>query len=264
MDGRANLDGRLGARALLLAERLDTRRFEAGQPLARAPLVVAAGGSGRAVLFRYGVAVLFGLTADEERAFVASLEPLLSEPFATREDETTAIVVDPGVEDVVGADGVIHLHDLSIERLQIMAESLAKSVLLGYYETQIAAAFDRIEPLARELERKGRSGASGKALLRQIGGGLLTLHRMVGRAEVSEKPDVLWEHPPLERLWLRLADEFELRERSISLDRKVDLVSRTAALLLDLDQKRRSLRVEWYIVGLIAFEILFGLYQFAS
>lgn len=89
----------------------------------------------------------------------------------------------------------------------------------------------------------------------------MTLHQMVGRAEVTEKPDVLWDHPDLERVHARLADEYELRDRSVALDRKLDLVSRTLATLVDLDQQDRSLRVEWYIVILIVFEIGLTLYE---
>ena len=91
------------------------------------------------------------------------------------------------------------MKDASPERLQIVANVLSKSLMLSHYETRIASAFDRIEPLATGLKRKGRSGSQASDLLRQIGDVLLTQHRMVGRVEISEKPDVLWDHPELER-----------------------------------------------------------------
>lgn len=89
---------------------------------------------------------------------------------------------------------------------------------------------------------------------------LLIQHKMVGHVEVLEKPDVLWDHPELERFYARLRDEYELRERERALNRKLELVSRTVATLLELIQNRRSLRVEWYIVLLILFEIALTLY----
>ena len=60
---------------------------------------------------------------------------------------------------------------------------------------------------------------------------------------------------------MRLEDEYELRERHVALERKLDLISRTAETLLDLMQHKRSLRVEWYIVILIVIEILLTLYE---
>lgn len=84
---------------------------------------------------------------------------------------------------------------------------------------------------------------------------------MVGQVEVVDKPELLWEHPELERLYLRLEDEFEIRERHAALQRKFELVSRTAQTALEVLRNRQNLRVEWYIVILIVVEILLTLYQ---
>jgi uncharacterized Rmd1/YagE family protein len=89
----------------------------------------------------------------------------------------------------------------------------------------------------------------------------LSEHNMVGRVEVVDKPELLWEHPGLERFYERLLDEFEIRERHVALERKLDLVSRTAQTVLELLQARRSFRLEWYVVLLILLEILISLVQ---
>ena len=110
------------------------------------------------------------------------------------------------------------------------------------------------------VQRGGPGGSQANELLREIGGVLLIQHKMVGHVEVLEKPDVHWDYPELERFDARLRNEYELRERERALNRKLELVSRTVATLLELIQNRRSLRVEWYIVLLILFEIALTLY----
>ncbi|MBN2255575.1 MAG: RMD1 family protein, partial [Deltaproteobacteria bacterium] len=65
----------------------------------------------------------------------------------------------------------------------------------------------------------------------------------------------------LERLYARLEDEYELRERHVALERKLELISKTAQTLLDMLQAKRTLRVEWYIVILILVEIMLTLYD---
>lgn len=247
------------ARALFVGERIDLRALETAQRLALAPLAVSAGTQGCAVLFRYGVVVLFDLDAVEEASFLVHLRPLVSEPLDRPETEEIGLTANSQREERVES-GMVSLHEFGVERLQIVADILAKSVVLAYYEASIANVFDRIEPLAAGLQREGRGGYQGKELLRHIGGTLLIQHTMVGRVEVSEKPEILWDRPDLERLYLRLQDEYELRERHLALERKLDLVSRTAETLLDLLQHQRSLRVEWYIVILIVVEILLTLY----
>lgn len=252
----------LTARALFLGQRLDLRAFEQGQRLGESPLVVTAGAAGCAVLFRYGVAVLYGVNAIEEAAFTKDIQEFVIEPNALPESEEAIIIHGETREGV--SDNKLQIQEFSLERLQLVADVLAKSVVLSYYEKTIAASFDRIEPLASDMSRFGRGGRRAHDLIRHIGQTLSIHGKMVGRVEVEEKPELLWEMPELERLYLRLEDEYELRERHKALERKLDLISRTAETLLNLLTNKRSLRVEWYIVILIVIEIVLMLYESIS
>ena len=247
-------------RALLLGERLDTRALERDKPLGIAPLTVEIAGGGMAVLFRYGAIVLFGMATAAMDSFVASLKPFIAGIFPVPEQDEVRLLVRPDIDEQVDPSGNIILHEKTPERLQLVADILAKSLVLSHYETRIADIFDRIEPLAATLRERGRAGATSKELLRHIGDVLLMQQKMVGRVETSEKPELLWEHPELERLYMRLTDEYELRDRDRALDRKLDVVCRTVETLLGLVQTRSSLRVEWYIVLLIIAELLLTTY----
>jgi len=250
-------------RAYVLSERLDTRGLETGGTVvALVPLTVRAGAEGFAVLFRYGAVALFNLTAEEEAAFFDSLQTRMKEPLKAPESDEAHIVVGAR-EDRVDRQGNIHIQDLTPERIQIVADVLAKSVILENDENKVAQVFERIEPLAATL-RRGRGGADMRQLLRHIGDVLMTEHRLVGRVEVAEKPEVLWEHPEHERFFLRLEEEYELRERDRAFNRKLEVISRTAATLLELVENKRTLRVEWYIVILILFDIMLTLYEKAT
>jgi uncharacterized Rmd1/YagE family protein len=246
-------------RALLLGERLDTRGLERDDTIATNPLTLRVAKDGIAFLFRYGVAVFAGLSVIEEDQVVRSLRPRIVDAAATPETDQVQILVKSGGEDQVDPSGGIALREASPERLQIVANVLSKSLILSHYESRIAEAFDQIEPLADRLQRTGRAGSQANRLLRQIGGVLLTQQRMVGRVEVQEKPDVLWDHPELERLYARLEDEYELVERSRGMERKLALINETVGTILDMVQTQRSVRLEWYIIGLIAIEIMLSL-----
>ena len=118
-----------------------------------------------------------------------------------------------------------------------------------------------MEPLARQLAENGRTPGGRRAILKHIGNALLVQQRVSGLVAVLEKPDVLWERPDLERLFTRLEDEYELKERADVLTRKLTVISDTAKALADIIDTERSLRLEIVIVVLIFFEILFTLYQ---
>jgi uncharacterized Rmd1/YagE family protein len=248
------------ARAMLVGERIDLKAWSAADTLATNPLTVKVKGGGIATLHRYGVVVFFYVSPMEEVAFLRSLQPLAANPYPTPETEELEVHIEAGGrEGVVG--GVVYLEDAAVERLQVIADVLSKSVLLSLYESKVAGEFDRIEPLAVELERSGRIRGESKDLLKNIGAMLLVEQRMVGRAEITEKPEVLWDNPALEGLFARLEDEFEIRERHTALERKLNLISRTAHTLVELLSSKHSLRVEWYIVILIVFEIMLTVYQ---
>ena len=98
-------------------------------------------------------------------------------------------------------------------------------------------------------------------MLKLLGEALLVQHRVSGRVAVSEKPDVLWDRPDLERLYARLEDEYELSERVDTLNRKLAVIAETATTLADIIDTKRSLRLEIIVVVLIAFEIVVAFYD---
>lgn len=251
---------RFAAVALQFANRLDLRRLSAEAQLSATPTTYRVG-DGIVVLFRYGAAVFFGVTADVRERFLTDvLAPVADQPLPRIEREEVQVRVAPERPEGVSG-GVVQLASASIDRLQLVADVLAKSVLLASYETRIGLSFDLVEPIARTLAHTRITRAKGRDLLKTIGQSLLIEHAMIGRAEVGEKPELLWERGELEGLYRLLEDEFEIRERDAALSRKLGLLSRTAQTALELLHNRRSLRVEWYIVILIVAEIVLTLFE---
>lgn len=252
---------RLPARALLLSERIDTAGLERSDVISTAPLAFKVGGAGYAVLFRYGVAVLVGLSPVEEDEVLRGLGPRVIGRFPRAEEESAVIEVDQSREEQIPPGGPIVVRDLSPPRLIVIADALAKNVALARDEREVSKVFEIVEPFAAELARSGRSPTNRRQMLRTIGQALLVHHRMSGRVEVEEKPDVLWDNPQVERLHARLADEYELRERATALSRKLRIIDETTRALTDLIDTERSIRLEATIVILIVVEILITFYD---
>lgn len=246
--------------AVLLGLRIDTRGLEHPDTIGLSPLTLRVGRRGVAFAFRFGVVVFAGVPLADEHAVLEVLRPRVVEALAVPERDRTAATLNGG-DDKLDQAGAIFLKDDAPERLQVVANVLAKSLVLSQQETELAVAVDRIDQLAMELKRKGRGVRQARDLVRQIGDSLLTQHRMVGRVAVEDKPDILWDWPELERFYARLADEYELLERGQAVDRKLALVGDTIRTLLELVQDQRTVRLEWYIIILIAIEILLSLYE---
>jgi uncharacterized Rmd1/YagE family protein len=249
------------ARALLVGERIETVGLERDDVLSTMPLAFRAGKGGCVALFRYGVAVMIGLSTLEEDEVLRQLDGRIIGPATYREEESTRIEIAPEKDEQVLPGGTVILKALTTEHLLLVADALATSVILAHDERNVAAVFDVMEPLARELAEKGRTPGGRRSILKHIGNALLVQQRVSGLVAVLEKPDVLWERPDLERLYARLEDEYELKERADVLTRKLTVISDTAKALADIIDTERSLRLEVIIVVLIFFEILFAVFQ---
>lgn len=251
----------LTARALLLGERIDTSGLERADLVSTAPLAFPAGQSGFVVLYRFGVAVLFGLSPLEEDEILAKVGARVAGAATRRDDETLVLEISPESEDKTLSNGRVAIKDTSGERLLVIADALAKSVALARDERRVNAVFDTIEPFAAELASKGRPPWKRRAMLELIGQTLLVQHRVSGRVAVEDKPDVLWDRPDLERLYARLEDEYELEARGQTLKAKIDVIGETARALTEIIDADRAVRLEATIIVLILAEIILTLFQ---
>ncbi len=249
------------ARALLLGERLDHRGLpREGAPLAD-PVPLATPEGFTAFAFRWGAVVFFGATEAQQAATVEMLKARVTAPLPKPVEESARIVAGDE-QDGVDPEGVIRLRDLSVPRLAVVADALAKSAALAHQEALLSEALDRLDPIVATLRTEGRLAASSRALHRQIGHALSARSRTTARVEAEDKPELLWDHPSLERLHARLADEYELKERSAALDRKLALIGDTTEGVLSLIHGRRALGLEVAVVVLVGIEVVFTFWEY--
>jgi uncharacterized Rmd1/YagE family protein len=245
---------RLEARAVLLGDRLVVDRTGQAGVISTAPFGYKKN-DGYVVVFRYGAVVLIGLPEPEEKSVLDEIRPEKANPGLV-EEERFGIEIRPDQEEGPATNGGIQLKELTAAHVLVLADVLAKSVALASYEREIASVFDTIEPAATALAVSGRIPRDRKALLQLIGSALLAQHRVSGRIAFAEKPEILWEHPELERFYARLEDEFEIVERGTLLNGKMTVLASVAETFTDMMDTARSARLELLIVLLIVAEII--------
>lgn len=248
-------------RALQLGERIDLKGLEREDAFSSDPLAFRTQSGGNVMLFKSGAAVFFGLNPIEEEDLVRGLGERIVSPLTEREIETAQLLIKPGDDELLSSSGAIQLKNAEPNRLLLVAEVLAVSVALAHDERRIAKAFERITPIAESLAKKELPAAPQAELLEQIGEALLIQQRMASRVDLDEKPDVLWDHPELERFWAKLVDEYDLPQRARAIDRKLVVIRETADTIVDLISTRTSHRLEWYIIFLISLEIVLSMYD---
>ena len=242
----------LVATAWLAGARIRTKE------LAECPAVART--MGLVVAFRFGVIVVFaprGSMGGEGLA--AACAPYVESPAAEREAESVEVVIAAGGGDRVGPEGVIALADADPDRLLLVATVLARSAVLDRDEAMVAAAFDASAPVVEDLRENGRVRLPIRRVMKLVGAVLAARHRVTGMVQVDERPDVLWDNPQLDRLYARLENEYELKERAGVLDRKFAALGDFAETLVDVAQDKRAVRLEVAVIALIALEIVLNL-----
>jgi uncharacterized Rmd1/YagE family protein len=248
-------------RAFLLSDRIDISNFEHDGVVSTAPLTYKFGDGGLVTLFRYGVVVISCLSPEAEELVVRSLRPRLLRPVNPPDEETLLIELNADKDELISPGGPLTLKALKPEQLIVIADALSKSVVLARDEREVAMVFDILEPFARQLADKGWISGGRRITLKHIGNVLLVQQRLSSRVAVTEKPDVVWDRPDLDRLYARLEDEYELKERAEGLSRKLAVISNTAEIMTDIIDTKRSLRLEIIVVVLIAVELAVAAYQ---
>jgi uncharacterized Rmd1/YagE family protein len=260
MDSISTLS-RTTVRALQIGENLNIKGLERTDAFSTNPFAYRTVGGGTVVLFKTGAVVLFGINDAEESAIIQGLGSRTTEPLDSRELEAADIIARAGEDELAASTGALRVKTLDQDRMLLIAEALAVSVALAYDERRIARAFERIEPVASSLIKRQLPRGTQADMLNQIGEALLIQQRLADRADLDEKPDVLWDHPELERFWAKLVDEYDLSARGRAIERKLVAIRETADTITDLLATRTSHRLEWYVIALITIEILLGLYD---
>ena len=134
----------------------------------------SAAGGGVAFLFRYGAVVFFDAAPAGITEYLRQIGPHIRQPFPQleRETEVLDIRLDPSAKETIEHNTLV-LADVSIEKLQLVADIMAKSVSLAHHEKGIERQFERIEPFAVNLDHWGRGGRAARELLHNLGGALL-------------------------------------------------------------------------------------------
>ena len=118
------------ARALLLGDRLDISGLEREDALSSAPLAFKVGQDGFVALFRWGVAVLVGLSPLEEDDVIRSLRQRIVGEFSRHEEESAVIEVSAEKADGERLPQVVAVLDVfSLQRSRAVEEACGEAWL---------------------------------------------------------------------------------------------------------------------------------------
>jgi uncharacterized Rmd1/YagE family protein len=175
---------------------------------------------------------------------------VVREDFTVREEEGASIRV---------AEGVLMIDRLTEARAAIVAQTVAQSAAMEYYERIVEDLFARTGNLVARLEVRGTVPLRVRPLHRFIGEAISTRNEVLSILHLLDKPDAVWDDPAMDRIYQDLRGEFDLADRYQALESKLRGVQESLELVLDVARDRRLVLLELAIVFLIVVELALSL-----
>ncbi len=143
------------------------------------------------------------------------------------------------------------------EVLCVISHLLAQSVALDYLELEVDKTLDEFGSYLKEIRERGQVRLPTRRILKSTGFAMGTRYAVLNKLALFDKPEATWESEKLETLYSSLYEFFELEDRQETISVKLDFLADNTSFLFDFLSTRKSLRLEWAIVVLITFEIIF-------
>lgn len=155
----------------------------------------------------------------------------------------------------------VWLRDFTLDRLKIVSLALAQSVALDHVEVSVRGALAKFEPVMGGLASRGRLFLTHLQAMKIIGFTMQIRAEVLEDLTLFDDPPETWESESLAHLDSDLFDQFDLDERLSAIQQKLAYLSDAAARVIDLLTTRKSHRLEWIVIVLIAVEIVFFLVE---
>jgi len=216
----------------------------------------------RVYIYYFGAAVFFNCSETTINSFYNSVSKLVEtirNPKGSVHTEQYSLAVDSPTAMAVTNNGA-SMPGKKTAYVDIIAYTLAKSVALEKIEALLDVVFDRMEEIIARLDR-GELTVPDSQLAKTASSILNFKYRSISHVMILDKPDITWEVEEADRLYSTLANLFELQQRYSQIRHKADTLLDINAVFTVLSHARRSARLEWIIIILIAFEIVLFLME---
>ncbi len=144
--------------------------------------------------------------------------------------------------------------------IDIICFVIAKSVALERIEERVDQVLDEMEGLIGLLD-KGMLELSDRRLAKLASRILSYKYQSIAHIMVLDKPEVTWENPEADRLYLTMAHLFELNQRYNEIKHKGETLLDITQVFTGLSHARRATRLEWIIIILIFIEIVIYVFE---
>ncbi len=226
----------------------------------RATMRTKHGEDGYIFLFNYGAIVFWNVPEEAQALELKRLISLAAIPnLEARFSDTFMVVEQPGLP-LVEFNKLL-IDQLSIDRMEVIASTLAQSTSMEYYESLVEESWQQVDALLNQLKKSGTLNVLPSPVNKQIAESLSLRSTVVRVLHLLDKPDLIWEDKGMDEIYGDLRAMFDLPERFQALEYKLQLIQQTLSVVVETIRDRRGYWLELAIVFLILFEIVMPFFR---
>jgi len=212
---------------------------------------------GEVFCFDHGCVIFWNLSEEEEQESLKYILKYEIEPLKTPEFDEFSFHYGPHTR---MSQDEITLEDAQDPLLKLaISYGLAQSVKLLVYERRIESAIEDSSLITQALAKKGKVPLSRKEIGRKIGALFFERSSINLQSDFLDTPEFFWENSEYEATYRQAAKELDIKSRTQSLNRKLEMIHELFQILGDELNHRHSTRLEWIIIILILFEVLLAI-----
>lgn len=213
-------------------------------------------------LYYFGGVVFLNCTDSVIRVFSREMEKISDAfkgfPNVKYEEHYSLRIEEGGTQAITNNYAVMPRYDRAF--IDIVAFVIAKSVALERIEEHVVMVLDEMEGIIAMLDQ-GKLSIPDKKLAKLASKILNFKYRSIAYVMVLDKPEITWENQEADRLYLIMANLFELNQRYQEIKHKSETLMDITGVFSNLSHAKRASRLEWIIIALIFIEIVIYLFQ---
>lgn len=244
-----------------------TRKLRWEEPLLLDPLTMQAlspgeTGKPQVYLYFFGGVVFLDCPSDVLQLFFREMRNI-SEIFADLpslkyQDHYSLRIENTGALAITNDYAVMSHYNTAF--VDIIAFVIAKSVALERIEEQVDKVLDEMEGMIALLHQ-GKLTVPDKKLGRLASQILSFKYSSIASVMILDKPEITWDNPEADRLYLTMANMFELNQRYQEIKHKSETLMDITEVFSTLSHAIRASRLEIIIIALIAIEIIIYIFE---
>ncbi|KAK0392825.1 hypothetical protein NLU13_2319 [Sarocladium strictum] len=209
-------------------------------------------------LFDYGVVVIWGMSAAQEKRFLREIAKFELEKLAADDVEVELFNFYYTREYQARIyNDFITLRDKTNYMTKLaISHALAQSVKTSLFEELIASTVETCKDIPTQIANTGKIALSRSQINMQIGELFILRINIHLNGSVLDTPELFWVEPQLEPVYQAVRSYLEMDQRVGLLTERLDVIADLLAVLKDQLSHGHGEKLEWIVIVLIAAEIL--------